>query len=41
MKTILLSFDIEEFDMPFEYGKEISFDDQIAISKNGTIELLK
>ena len=26
---ILLSFDIEEFDMPFEYGKTISFEDQI------------
>ena len=37
---ILLSFDIEEFDMPFEYGKEISFDDQIEISRNGTIYIL-
>ena len=27
---ILLSFDIEEFDMPLEYGKEISFENQIA-----------
>ncbi len=41
---ILLSFDIEEFDMPFEYGKSISFDDQIAISTTGTniiLDLLK
>lgn len=38
---ILLSFDIEEFDMPFEYGKEISFEDQIAISKEGTNQILK
>ncbi|WP_293787700.1 polysaccharide deacetylase family protein [uncultured Pedobacter sp.] len=37
---VLLSFDIEEFDMPFEYGKDISFEDQIAISKAGTIAIL-
>jgi peptidoglycan/xylan/chitin deacetylase (PgdA/CDA1 family) len=37
---VLLSFDIEEFDMPFEYGKEISFEDQIAISRVGTIAIL-
>lgn len=32
----LLSFDIEEFDMPFEYGKNIAFEDQISISIKGT-----
>lgn len=37
---ILLSFDIEEFDMPFEYGKEISFDDQMTISIEGTTKIL-
>jgi len=37
---ILLSFDIEEFDMPFEYGKAISFEDQIDISIRGTIIIL-
>ncbi|WP_316797615.1 polysaccharide deacetylase family protein [Pedobacter frigidisoli] len=37
---VLLSFDIEEFDMPFEYGKDISFDDQISISRAGTISIL-
>lgn len=37
---ILLSFDIEEFDMPFEYGKTISFADQLAISTEGTIKIL-
>lgn len=40
----LLSFDIEEFDMPFEYGKSISFDDQVGISITGTnliLDLLK
>lgn len=37
---ILLSFDIEEFDMPYEYGKEISFKDQIEISTRGTNHIL-
>ena len=37
---VLLSFDIEEFDMPLEYGKTISMDDQIAISEHGTITIL-
>jgi peptidoglycan/xylan/chitin deacetylase (PgdA/CDA1 family) len=36
MKKILLSFDIEEFDMPLEYGKSIPFDDQIKVSAEGT-----
>ena len=36
MKKILLSFDLEEFDMPLEYGKSISFDQQIHISATGT-----
>jgi len=33
---VLLSFDIEEFDMPFEYGKTIAFADQMAISIAGS-----
>ncbi len=37
---VLLSFDIEEFDMPFEYGKEISFEDQINISIQGSNAIL-
>ncbi len=37
---ILLSFDIEEFDMPLEYGKKISFHDQIDISINGSNHIL-
>lgn len=37
---VLLSFDIEEFDMPFEYGKSIAFEDQIAISRSGTVAIL-
>ena len=36
MKTVLLSFDLEEFDMPMEYGKTISFSDQINVSSEGT-----
>lgn len=37
---ILLSFDIEEFDMPFEYDREISFTDQMSISRIGTTIIL-
>jgi len=37
---VLLSFDIEEFDMPFEYERTISFQDQIAISSEGTLHIL-
>ena len=37
---ILLSFDIEEFDMPFEYGKTISFEDQLSVSTEGTLRIL-
>ena len=37
---VLLSFDIEEFDMAFEYGKSISFEDQISISVTGTTHIL-
>lgn len=37
---VLLSFDIEEFDMPFEYKKDISFEDQMGISLRGTIIIL-
>lgn len=37
---ILLSFDIEEFDMPFEYGGEIPFEEQIALSQKGVERIL-
>jgi peptidoglycan/xylan/chitin deacetylase (PgdA/CDA1 family) len=37
---VLLSFDIEEFDMPLEYNKEISFEDQMEISIRGTNHIL-
>jgi peptidoglycan/xylan/chitin deacetylase (PgdA/CDA1 family) len=37
---VLISFDIEEFDMPFEYGRSIPFQDQITISAEGTKTIL-
>lgn len=40
MRTVLLSFDLEEFDMPFEYGKSIDFSDQIKVSAEGTSTIL-
>lgn len=33
--TVLLSFDLEEFDLPLEYGYVISLSDQIAITTEG------
>ena len=32
MKSILLSFDIEEFDLPTEFGAEISREDMFSIA---------
>lgn len=40
MGKILLSFDIEEFDMPYEYGKQIPFTQQLEISVLGTLRIL-
>jgi peptidoglycan/xylan/chitin deacetylase (PgdA/CDA1 family) len=37
---IILGFDVEEFDMPFEYGKTLPFTEQLAISTTGTLLLL-
>ncbi|GAB0157782.1 polysaccharide deacetylase family protein [Chryseobacterium sp. Alg-005] len=37
---VLLSFDIEEFDMPLEYKGEIPFDTQISISQHGLENIL-
>ena len=37
---IYLSFDIEEFDMPKEYGYDIAFERQIAISCKGLTAIL-
>lgn len=38
---ILLGFDVEEFDMPFEYGKTIPFNEQLSISTTGTLLILE
>lgn len=37
---VLLSFDIEEFDMPFEYNGKISFEQQLSISQTGLERIL-
>jgi peptidoglycan/xylan/chitin deacetylase (PgdA/CDA1 family) len=37
---IILGFDVEEFDMPYEYGKTLPFDEQISISTKGTLLIL-
>lgn len=37
---ILLSFDIEEFDMPLEYQGEIPFQEQIKVSQDGLVKIL-
>lgn len=37
---ILLSFDIEEFDMPLEYKGEIAFEEQLSISRKGLQNIL-
>lgn len=39
-EKVILSFDIEEFEMPREYGNPIPFDKQIEISKEGTTRIL-
>lgn len=41
MNKILLSFDVEEFDMPLEYNHSIELDEQLHVGKNGLDEILK
>jgi len=38
---ILLSFDIEEFDLPLEHKYDMPFEEQISISKKGTEKILQ
>jgi peptidoglycan/xylan/chitin deacetylase (PgdA/CDA1 family) len=38
---ILLSFDIEEFDMPLEYNGEIPLQEQLAVSRKGLQTILR
>lgn len=40
MKKILISFDIEEFDIPLEYGRRLPLAEQISISAEGTKTIL-
>lgn len=37
---VLLSFDIEEFDLPMEYGEHIEWDRQIVLSEKGLLRIL-
>jgi hypothetical protein len=39
-KFILLSFDVEEFDIPLEYQYNIGADEQMKIGKQGLNEML-
>jgi len=39
--TILLSYDVEEFDMPMEYGGHIDLERQLAISTEGMERLIR
>lgn len=41
MKKVLLSFDIEEFDLPREHGVNIPFKDSMAVSIYGTNKILE
>ena len=41
MKKVLLTFDLEEFDLPLEYKNKISKKKQIEITSNGLKNLLK
>ena len=40
MKKVAISFDIEEFDVPLENGREIAFDEQMRISRYGAERIL-
>jgi peptidoglycan/xylan/chitin deacetylase (PgdA/CDA1 family) len=40
-KYLILSFDVEEFDTPLEYGKTLSMEDQFSISEKGFRNFLK
>ncbi|MGO9314541.1 MAG: polysaccharide deacetylase family protein [Syntrophobacteraceae bacterium] len=40
-KRVLLSFDVEEFDLPSEYGLSISPEEGIAVTSEGLVRLLR
>lgn len=37
---VVLSFDLEEFDLPLEYGEDLTFEEQIAVSDEGLEQIL-
>lgn len=39
--VVLLSFDVEEFDLPREHGKDISLEKGVKVSKSGLLKILK
>ena len=39
-KQILLSFDVEEFDVPMEHGKELTLEEQFRCSTEGLLKVL-
>lgn len=41
MKHILLTFDLEEFDAPLEFGEKINKEEQFEISKQGLLSILE
>ena len=41
MKNLLLTFDLEEFDLPLEYGIKLSEKEQLRISYLGLLNILK
>lgn len=40
MNKVLLTFDVEEFDVPEEYGRKLAFDKQIEVSTIGLQQVL-
>ena len=41
MKKILISFDVEEFDLPREKGAEISLEEGVKVSESGLVRVLE
>lgn len=41
LKNVLLTFDIEEFDIPLEFGGNVEFSNQISVSEKGCYRILE
>lgn len=41
MKSVMLSFDVEEFDYPRERGEELSIDEGVRVSESGLEKIIK